>query len=626
MSATGKSALLDIVEYCLGRDHLTVPAGPIADSVQWYAVLLQLPTVRAFVARPRPRPGKASTSRAMLELGADMQSLPMAALTENTDTGSVREQLGRLLGIGENRHEPPTGSLRHPLAANLGHAALLCFQGQGEVANRALLFHRQGDEGMAQTLRDTLPYFLGAVAADQAVRRQQLIAARRDLRRAETDLANAERQADNVDAQLQALLDEAYSSGLISSRQARNREVAMRLLREAVEGPPTDDPLTDQGQAGRRRELEAERLRLRKELRAVADQRSLLVDEGGSEEGYVTAVEGQLTRLGAIDLLPGLHPDKQEAPDSTVCPVCGSGLDEPDPTPQQLGGALNDLRRQLAGVQPARPRREAALRDLDDRADAARQQLRALDAALAGLANADRLTAETGTQTEERAFRRGRIDAALGRLQLAGETRTRAHAVDLARQAVTELEELLDSDAEREELTSRLRVIGDDMTRWASERLDLEHTEQAIRLDVSKLTVVADTERGPVPLVRVGSAENWVGYHLVTHLALHRYFVRQNRPVPRFLMLDQPTQAYYQSDREQETGVLEAEADRVAVRRLFLLIREVIEELAPELQVIVCDHANLDEQWFQDAVQHNWRGGLKLIPEDWLNDTAASTR
>lgn len=450
VSSTGKSALLDIVEYCLGRNHLTVPAGPIADLVQWYAVLLQLPGVRAFVARPRPRPGQASTSRAMLELGADLRSLPMTALIENTDTGSVREQLGQLSGIEENRHEPPTGSLRHPLAAHLGHAALLCFQGQGEVANRALLFHRQGEEGMAQTLRDTIPYFLGAVAADQTVRRLQLVIARRDLRRAETDLANAERQAESVDAQVQALLDEAYSSGLVPSRQTRTRDEALRLLRLAVERPSPEPPIADDAQVIRRRELEAERTRLRQELRAVADQRSLLVEEEGSEEGYVTAVEGQLVRLGALDLIP-TNQDGHEAPNSAVCPVCGGTLEEPDLSRQQLGDALGLLRRQLAGVRPARPRREAALRELDDRAHTARQQLRALDAALTGLASGDRLETEAGTEAEERAFRRGRIDASLSRLRATGEpTRARAQAVELARRAVTELEELLDPDTERE--------------------------------------------------------------------------------------------------------------------------------------------------------------------------------
>jgi hypothetical protein len=41
-SQTGKSALLTIVDYCLGRDDFRVPAGPINDTVIWYATIWQL--------------------------------------------------------------------------------------------------------------------------------------------------------------------------------------------------------------------------------------------------------------------------------------------------------------------------------------------------------------------------------------------------------------------------------------------------------------------------------------------------------------------------------------------------------------------------------------------------------
>lgn len=163
------------------------------------------------------------------------------------------------------------------------------------------------------------------------------------------------------------------------------------------------------------------------------------------------------------------------------------------------------------------------------------------------------------------------------------------------------------------------------MTRWAT-RLQLEHGGGNVRLDLNRLTVVTDTDQGPAPLFRIGSGENWVGYHLITHLALHRYFVRQNRPVPRILMLDQPTQVWYRSEVDQNTGTLGRDRDREAVNSLFRLIYDVVGELAPQMQVIVCDHANLPEDWFQASVEHNWRDGRKLIPQDWIDSNTSSSR
>jgi hypothetical protein len=48
-------------------------------------------------------------------------------------------------------------------------------------------------------------------------------------------------------------------------------------------------------------------------------------------------------------------------------------------------------------------------------------------------------------------------------------------------------------------------------------------------------------------------------------------------------------------------------------------MRDVTLELAPSMQVIACDHANLPDEWFQEAVVENWRGGEKLVPESWLS-------
>ncbi|WP_275423957.1 DUF3732 domain-containing protein [Virgisporangium aurantiacum] len=47
-------------------------------------------------------------------------------------------------------------------------------------------------------------------------------------------------------------------------------------------------------------------------------------------------------------------------------------------------------------------------------------------------------------------------------------------------------------------------------------------------------------------------------------------------------------------------------------------MRDVVAELTPQLQIIVCDHANLSESWFQSAVRHNWRNEA-LIPAAWID-------
>jgi hypothetical protein len=83
-------------------------------------------------------------------------------------------------------------------------------------------------------------------------------------------------------------------------------------------------------------------------------------------------------------------------------------------------------------------------------------------------------------------------------------------------------------------------------------------------------------------------------------------------------MIDQPTQAFYPSDIAKNAGTVD-DADRRAVLAMFTVMRDVVNGLAPRMQIIVSDHANLvEEKWFQDAVRHHWRGGIRLVPTDWL--------
>lgn len=50
-SKTGKSALVDIVDYCFGSNECRVPEGPIRHAVAWFGLRLKLASGEAFVAR-----------------------------------------------------------------------------------------------------------------------------------------------------------------------------------------------------------------------------------------------------------------------------------------------------------------------------------------------------------------------------------------------------------------------------------------------------------------------------------------------------------------------------------------------------------------------------------------------
>ena len=616
---TGKSALLEIIEFCLGRSTVSLPEGVVTRTVDWYGLIVGAGDQSVFIGRPGPSQGQATVAGAHLALGGPGLSFPEHGdLEVNSNADSVTEYLTRLTGIGEYENLPPSGATRPPLRPSVRHASLFCFQRQNEIANPRQLFHRQEEDFMPQAIKDTLPYFLGAVNREAPTLRNRLHFLRREFRQAERRLEEAQRLELRAPARSAALLAEAVDSGLLGRPE---QEVAdpVPLLREAMQAP------TEAALGARPAESEYQRLaqqskELTAEIRAIAERTQVLRTSGSDQVDYQGELNEQAVRLEALDVLPA------EGGEADHCPVCGSAIEEADATISQLIEAATETRAELGAAAAAEPARRDALSELETRAGELRERLRGVHTTLAALSRDEEQIRAFREQAMARAYVKGKIAQHLEELEQAEDVSLSELETTVARlrQEVGELEDHLDPENERLQVVSRLNVIGDEMTEWA-ERLGLEHAVGRARIDAAHLTVVVDTSTGPIPLERMGSASNWVGYHLVAHLGLHKWFKEHDRPVPRFLMLDQPTQAFYPPDvnAADATDVATedlSDDDRESVEAMFTLMRDLVNELAPGLQVVVMDHASLAAGWFQDSVVEVWRGGNKLVPMEWLDD------
>ena len=126
-----------------------------------------------------------------MDRGSVIDTPPEFALFKNTTVSAVETFLGAAIGISENEHRPPTPT-REPLEANFRHALLFSFQDRNDIDSKQRLFHRQGEDFISQAIKDTLPYFLGAVDEDRLFKQAQLDQARRQHRQLERQLREAE--------------------------------------------------------------------------------------------------------------------------------------------------------------------------------------------------------------------------------------------------------------------------------------------------------------------------------------------------------------------------------------------------------------------------------------------------
>jgi hypothetical protein len=330
-----------------------------------------------------------------------------------------------------------------------------------------------------------------------------------------------------------------------------------------------------------------------------------------AQEGYEAEATDQKNRLTAIRLFRG-------EPSGSKCPLCEHELNGSVPKAEEIITSLSSLERQMSAATRQRPRLEAFLAEREARLGELRQRLRENKAAIEAVVAQEAALQQERNRVVEQSRVVGRVSLFLESVQVAEADSALQTQVAELRGRVTTLEAALSDDVVEDRLTSILQVVGSDMTGWAR-RLELEHSEWPIGFELKNLTVVAHRNSGPIRLPQMGSGENWMGYHVVTHLGLHKLFVERKRPVPGLLMLDQPTQVYFPPEATEDRSVDDLEdEDRQAVRRLFLLIFEVVEKLGGGLQVIITDHADLGDSWFQEAVVEKWRGGNKLVPQDWL--------
>jgi hypothetical protein len=615
-SKTGKSALLDIVEFCLGRDTVTIPTGVISDKAAWYSTLVEFAETRVLICRPNPE--SASTNRAMVVIGDHGLTAPATSvgLEVNADTDVIKDILTEHLRIDRFTVEPDLGSLRNPFEVSSKQAIFFNFQNQNEIANRAVLFHRQNEPDIKPTIRGVLPYFLGAATPEQSAIQRQLLQARRTLQRIQLEMRSTETDLGQQGDRVFQLLRSAVALGLLDGQDdAITDPSRTRELLERITGYQVDRGVDAATHAGARQaELLDEGIALRRRLQELDDQVGLMRRLEGEHSDATSELAIQRDRLSALGIL--LPRTIQNGNQVSTCPLCDQDLQHPDESVESLQQLLVDLDSRLVASRGSLARREALIDELVQTRDRLRAALRENAADLEAAAAQNREIADGRARREQIAFLQGRVSQELERgIQVEGGLDELRAAERRVRGQVARLEEMFEADDPTEKMKQTMDGLGELITVYAN-ALQLEGSEFPARLDPTELTVSYLRPGGRVPLSRMGSAENWVGYHLATHLAIHHWLVTHERPTPRFLMLDQPTQAFF--PEEVVDAAEDEDADWGAVRRQFELLRDVVEALSGDLQVIVCDHANLADDWFQSAVVDNWRNGVALIPDHWL--------
>jgi len=613
-SKTGKTALIEIIDYCLGSDECRIPEGVIRKCVEWVGIKLIVPNGEIFVARKLPPPGKSFSSIIYYNVQSEIEIPTHSILKQTINLDTLIDTLSNHIGIGDNLNIPSPEEYREPLRATLRHSLFYTFQQQSEVISNKHIFHKQTQEFIPQAIKDTLPYFLGAVEEDYLNKISNLRKLKKQLRPLNRRLLEFETVIGDGTSKAQLLLYEAQNIGLYKTENVPTLygEIIESLNNVLIQDEQTEEQeILDEGD--KFEELQVERSELIEDLRKTKDQLKTAKDINLDRGDYTNESKKHLVRLRSMELF-----DDTVETNDFACPICSSNLsDKKIPKIYDLKKSIENIETQVRKVEELSPNIQKIIRELEEKLDELKQKIRNNQESLEAVQISNQKLQEFRDRNSRKAYILGRIALYLESLPNLEDTSGLKLEIEILEEQISTIETDLKDENIQDRIESITSILSQDMSDWAK-KLELEHSNYPLRLDTKRLTILADTPDGPIPMDRMGSGENWVGYHLITHFALHKWFVQRDRPVPRFLFIDQPSQVYFpvDSDLLDEFDYAENE-DREAVARMYRLAYDLVNDLEANFQIIMTDHADLKEKWFQDCVVERWRDDKKLVPVSW---------
>jgi hypothetical protein len=621
-SKTGKSAVIPIIDYCLGADKCAIPVGVIRESCSWFGVLIETLEGQKLFARREPGELQRTGDMFVLE-GADVE-IPNQIEEKTTSVDIVKNTLNRLGGLSGLEFEPGAegGYNSRPSFRDM---MAFTFQPQNIIANPNVLFFKADTTEHREKLKTIFPYVLGAVTPAILEARWELDRLQRSLRRKETELRGLEASTTAWRAEARGWLRQAIELGvlqpdhilpeqwpdiidLLRSLPALSSSRATPSIKGLDIALSRLETLRAQEQEAAN-ELSVHRQRLN-ELRRLLE----------SSDAYGGAIRIQRDRLAISRWMRDLEDDADE-------PLVKIGSAGHEPI-VALCDALEGLEVRLQShpslsdtLSKEMVRQRAATEVTLDHLNAIRREA----------ADLERVSEEARAS----AFRFDRVERFLGRVEQALQaydnfdqsSGLRENISDLRKQ-IADLQKTIAEGDIRRSIDNAIDQLQNTTGRMIP-RMDAEWADAPIRLVINELTVKVVRGSRDDYLWEIGSGANWLAYHIALTVALQKFFLLDvNHAVPGFLVFDQPSQVYFpkrpskSDDHKVDDDLLRSELrdeDIAAVRKVFAVLGEEVHSAEGRLQVIVLDHAD-EGVWggLEDVVlTEEWRG-IKLVPESWV--------
>lgn len=617
-SSTGKSALIEIVDYCLGSSKCNV-ARNIRKAVSWFAIKIKIENNEIFIARKNPDFSAKTTNETYMLEGENIIIPETAPEAPNSNIEDLETILAAKLGINQVKYIPTKNQTRKPFQISLRHALNFAFQLQGTISQKDTLFPAVKDYWEKQDLKNTLPYFLGAMREDKVDLLNQKEQLEKQLRKKLKEIEENEKIKGEGLARGLSLLLECQNIGILDTNlnMPTDTNQIYDLLLIAQNNKPTFDidisnkqKLDDLFKANE--QIKNRITNINKELTAI-NSRLDIINSYEEEKKY------HEVRLRSIELYKDLT-------ENHVCPLCESPINTKIPNIECIEKTYKEIKNSLGTAMASFPKLKKQEQTLNQELATLRSEYVKNKENIIALQKQEEQYDNNKKLENKYLITIGRISLWLDSVEKLEDKDDLTQEIKELEKQISDIDKLLDFKKEQAKFDSIISALSSDMTELNNNlKTNLEHKKDKIIYNPKDVTVdIYDSDENEFfSMEDTGSAQTYLYYNLITLMVFHNHFIKHNRPVPRFLFLDQPSQVYFITETEEnikaykEKGIV-TESEKTHVLNLFDFIFDFVKKQNGDFQVIITEHANLNNEEFQKSLIEEWRNDKALVPYEWM--------
>lgn len=612
LSKTGKSALIEITDYCLLSSTSTIPRGKITDYAKLFAIILEFQEFYLVIGRPSSQSNDWKKVYFNVEIKTGdkftlereyFNSLKLVAIS------SIKEDLGRYFGFDVAEVSLDRLSSKKKGYASFRNVTPFLFQHQNLITNKHALFYRFDNREKQEKVIAEFPIFMGWVDGTYYQLKRELDEKERTLRalKKEIDLINNNKKA--LHEQIERLVKDYYQ---IIGSPFPIISNSSQLIRLASDLPKFNDNIYLIG------DYSTNLINLESQRNDLFDKKQHIIKQIEMSEIALDRVSQFNMQLSTIaNRLP-----KKSNPHEFFCPLCENKIDTFVTKIDAIEKSRSSLNDELNKMKNYSHDNSTTIERLHKERDDINRQLLNLNKEI----NLINRISEKGKKDQPII---NNVDQIKKLIELSIAVTYGNSNVFSSDITTVELEkEILNIEKELKQFS-----YNDDRNKFEKNlakdmnsicvNLDFEEELGPPQLffDSTNFTLTHYLQRSgeKISLSEMGSGANWLACHLSLFLGLHKQFAKKNTcSIPSFIFFDQPSQVYFPTDSDYQKP--EKDNDRNKVAELYDVIITTLEKIKSESgfmpQIILTDHADdlpIKSGVFENFVRKRWRNGDKLI-------------